>query len=109
MASTEKNTQHACLEYLAASNIFHYRNNSGATVSEYKGKKRLIRFGATGSPDIIVVYRGQYIGFEIKDTKGVQSEGQIAFQQNLEKAGGAYYLIRSIDEFMSIINKIKSQ
>lgn len=109
MVSTEKDTQHACLQYLEASKIFHYRNNSGAIVSEYKGKKRFVRFGATGSPDIIVVYRGQYIGFEIKDVKGKQSESQVAFQEALEKAGGAYYVIRSIDEFVRIMMKIKSQ
>jgi penicillin-binding protein-related factor A (putative recombinase) len=107
MASTEKATQHACLQFLEASNIFHYRNNSGAMVSEYNGKKRFMRFGASGSPDIIAVINGRYIGFEIKDTKGKQSESQIAFQKNLEKAGGAYHIIKSIDDFISIISTYK--
>lgn len=108
MASTEKETQKACLDYLVASRIFHYRNNSGAMVSEYKGKKRFMRFGANGSPDIIVVFKGQYIGFEIKDKAGEQSDSQIKFQESLEKAGGAYHLIRSIDEFLKIMMKYKN-
>lgn len=78
-------------------------------VSEYKGKKRFMRFGASGSPDIIVVYDGKYIGFEIKDTKGKQSDTQKKFQEALEKAGGKYYLIRSIDEFIKIIRDIKNE
>lgn len=65
---------------------------------------RFVRFGATGSPDIIVVHNGRYIGFEIKDIKGKQSESQKLFQQSLEEAGGAYHVIRSIDEFINIIN-----
>lgn len=108
MVSTEKATQKACLDYLEALKIFHYRNNSGVTISEYKGKKRMIRFGATGSPDIIVVINGRYIGFEIKDVKGKQSESQIAFQEALEQAGGAYHVIRSIDDFISIIDSYRS-
>lgn len=103
MASTEKATQKACIDYLEAKGIFHYRNNSGAVVSEYKGKQRFMRFGASGSPDIIAVINGRYIGFEIKDIKGKQSENQILFQESLEKAGGAYHLIKTIDEFLNII------
>lgn len=109
MVSTEKDTQSACLQYLASANIFHYRNNSGAIVSEYKGRKRFVRFGASGSPDIIVVYGGRYIGIEVKDIKGKQSESQIAFQKNLEKAGGAYYVVRSVDELVRIILNLKHE
>lgn len=108
MVSTEKATQKACLDYLEALNIFHYRNNSGATVIEGVRGKRFVRFGATGSPDIIVVIKGRYIGFEIKDVKGKQSEGQIAFQKALETAGGAYHVIKSIDDFISIIDSYRS-
>lgn len=109
MASTEKATQKACIDYLVANSIFHYRNNSGAMPVESKGSRRFIRFGATGSPDIIVVIKGQYIGFEIKDIKGKQSPGQTIFQESLEKAGGAYHVIRSIDEFLKIIIQYKKQ
>lgn len=109
MVSTEKATQKACLDYLEALKIFHYRNNSGATVIESPKGRRFIRFGATGSPDIIAVIDGRYIGFEIKDKHGKQSEGQVAFQESLEAAGGAYHLIRSIDDFINIINTYRSK
>lgn len=78
-------------------------------VSEYKGRKSFMRFGTPGSPDIIMVYKGQYIGLEIKGEKGVQSESQKYFQMNLEKAGGAYYVIRSIDELIAIIRQLEQQ
>lgn len=108
MVSTEKETQKACLDYLVSSRIFHYRNNSGAMPIDAPGGRRFIRFGATGSPDIIVVWKGQYIGFEIKDRYGKQSDGQVKFQEALEKAGGTYYVIRSIDEFLKIMMRYKN-
>jgi hypothetical protein len=54
----ESDVQRQILDYLALKHLFHYRNNSGAMVSEYRGKKRFMRFGATGSPDIVCVVKG---------------------------------------------------
>ena len=98
--STEKATQQACMEYLDARGIFYYRQNTGATRTESGG---FIRYGAVGSPDIIAVLAGQYIGIEVKDKHGKQSPGQVLFQQKLEKAGGRYLLIRDIDELIEAI------
>jgi hypothetical protein len=95
---TEKELQKLILDYLAVKRIFHYRNNSGVMFSEYKGKKRMVRFGATGSPDIIVVQNGIYVGIEVKNATSVQNEAQVEFQQALEKAGGRYILARSLDD-----------
>ena len=97
----ESEIQRQILDYLALKRIFHYRNNSGAMVSEYKGKKRFMRFGATGSPDIVCVIKGQYVGLEVKTPKGKQSEHQKAFQKKLEAAGGRYLLVRSFDDVVA--------
>jgi RNA-directed DNA polymerase len=47
-------------------------------------QKHFYRFGAFGSPDIICVIKGQYVGIEVKAPKGKQSEHQKAFQQALQ-------------------------
>lgn len=99
----EKDLQRQVLDYLSLRHIFNYRNNSGAMVSEYKGKKRFMRFGATGSPDIVMVMDGIYIGVEVKGTNGKQSDGQKVFQEELEKAGGMYLLVHSMEEFLDKI------
>lgn len=96
----EKDTQKAVIDYLVKNRVFHYRNNTGAV----KLDKRFFRFGATGSPDIITVKNGQYIGIECKGPKGELSDGQISFKENLEKAGGKYLVVRSIDEFIKLWN-----
>ena len=71
-------------------------------VSEYKGRKSFVRFGAVGSPDIICVIKGQYVGIEVKGTKGVQSDNQKQFQQDLERAGGLYILARDLSDIVNI-------
>jgi len=96
----EKDVQRSILDYLELIGAFYYRNNSGAMVAEYKGKKRLLRFGAKGSPDIIVVKNGLYIGVEVKGTDGKQSEDQMDFARRLIKAGGEYILAHSLDSFV---------
>ena len=92
----------AVLDYLGYAKIFHHRNNSGAYKTERGG---LVRFGARGSPDVIVVYRGQYIGIECKSSEGKQSESQREFQQRLEDAGGVYLLVRSVDDLEQFFKK----
>ena len=89
------------LEYLQRKRIFHYRNNSGARVLFYKGKRRFLRFGAVGSPDIVCVINGQYVGIEVKGDDGKQSEHQKSFQENLEKSGGKYILTYSLEDVIN--------
>jgi hypothetical protein len=96
----EKDTQKTILKYLEAKRIFHYRNNSGALKTEKGG---FVRFGATGSPDIICVINGQFVGIEVKSTGGVHSKGQIKFQKALVDAGGCYILAHTPEDVTEII------
>ena len=96
----EKDIQRQIIDWLNWKKIFFYRNNSGAMISEYKGKKRFMRFGVTGSPDIVCVIKGQYVGIEVKNAVGRLTEGQEAFGKALEQAGGRYLVVRSLDEVM---------
>jgi Holliday junction resolvase len=57
-----------------------------------------MRFGASGSPDIVAVIHGRYVGIEVKAAKGKQSENQMQFQRELEAAGGIYLLVKSIED-----------
>lgn len=95
LAIKESDLVKMCLDYLRMRKIFCYRNNTGGMKTERGG---FIRFGAVGSPDIVMVINGKYIALEIKTEKGQQSEGQKQFQQELEKAGGIYLLVRSLEQ-----------
>ena len=100
----ESELQKSILQYLALKRIFHYRNNSGAFVGEYKGKSRFVQFGAVGSPDIVCVIRGRYVGIEVKAPMGKQSQSQVNFRENLEAAGGRYILAKSLDDVVMAIS-----
>jgi hypothetical protein len=66
--------------------------------------KHFYRFGALGSPDIICVINGQYVGIEVKAPKGKLRDSQVEFQKNLEAAGGKYILAYSLDDVMMAIS-----
>lgn len=61
-------------------------------------QRRFMKFGVVGAPDIFVVKNGAIYGLEVKAPKGRQNENQIAFQQGFEKAGGKYYVVRSLED-----------
>ena len=90
----EKQVMRAVFDYLVARKIFCWRNNSGALMVD----KRFINFGAAGSPDIIAVHRGRFIGIECKGSNGRQTQQQKQFQQSIELSGGIYILAKSIDD-----------
>lgn len=96
----ESDVQRAILDYLALKRIFHYRNNSGAFKRD---DGHFYRFGALGSPDIVCVVNGQYVGIEVKAPGGKQSEHQKEFQRRLEEAGGRYLLACSLDDVIGNI------
>jgi hypothetical protein len=64
MKEKESDVRKAIIEHLGYKRVFFYRNNSGAMAGEYKGKKWFMRFGPVGSPDIVCVVNGQYVGIE---------------------------------------------
>lgn len=60
------------------------------------------KYSKTGVPDIILVHNGIFIGLEVKRPKGKQSDNQVEFQKGLERAGGKYYLVTSLDDVTKI-------
>jgi hypothetical protein len=101
----ESELQATILKYLEAQKVFHFRNNTGALKTE---AGHFIRFGAIGSPDIICVVDGRFIGLEIKGTGGTQSPQQRDFQRRLEKAGGIYILCYELDNVQEILKPIRA-
>ena len=93
----EKDVQRTILDWLTVKKIFHYRNNSGGFKDS---NNHFYRFGALGSPDIIAVLNGQYIGIEVKGTGGKQSDNQKNFQRELEKSGGTYILAFNLNDVL---------
>lgn len=97
----ERDIQKSIIDYLRVKKIFHYKNS---TIGIYKkSTDSYIPSQSVGSPDIICVIDGKYVGIEVKRPKGIQSESQKEFQKNLERAGGRYILARSIDDVINLL------
>ena len=78
-----------------------WKNNTGAVTSE----KRFIRYVKVGSSDFIGLTRnGQFLAIECKTGDAVQSKHQKLFQIQIEAMGGRYFVVRSIVEFIAIMD-----
>lgn len=59
--------------------------------------------GQKGTADISATIRGRSVKIEVK-MKDRQSEDQKIYQQQIERAGGQYWLVHSFEEFMKYYN-----
>lgn len=120
----ERDVQRAILDYFAAKHVLAFRMQTGATVSEYRGKTRMVRFGTPGMADILafplvkcLVYDGPngrvtaegyasvpwVVWIECKAPKGQQSELQKSFQAQVEAHGHKYVIARSLDDVIAAL------
>ena len=57
-----------------------------------------------GASDLIVLFPNRVVFCEVKTPTGVQSEAQKDFQEQVEKLGFEYILVRSLLDFQNKIN-----
>lgn len=100
----EHDVQTQIMDWLKLKHFFHFRSNAGAMVGTYKGKRRFVKFGPKGGPDIFVVIRGQIIGIEVKGEHGFQSQVQKEFEVEFTRAGGKYLLCFSLEDAIRGLN-----
>lgn len=113
----EKTIQSAIQEFLELQEelglLVYQKNNTGAVrINRPGAKSSFMRFGKKGSPDFLVwrvndnFYNAECLEtlfIEVKTDVGVQSDEQRKFQQKVEKLGGNYYIVRSLDDVKKII------
>jgi len=51
-----------------------------------------------GAPDLFVLFMGQFLALEVKSPKGVVSDNQKITATDIRLAGGAYTIVRSVDD-----------
>lgn len=95
MKLQERDVQRQITDWLAYSQIFFRRANTGAM----QNGKRFIRFGKPGDPDIICSYMGKFIAIEVKAEGEKQTDAQKRYQADLENLGeGKYILAYSLED-----------
>ncbi len=72
-----------------------------------RNKREAIILNSTGlyagASDIIIHHNGHLLFIEVKTEDGAQSDKQILFQKHVESMRLQYYIVRSLDQFKSII------
>lgn len=93
----------ACLDYLAAKDIWAWASDNRAVFDPKTGTFR--RFaGVKGVPDISAVAKGGiFMGIEIKDGKDRQRPAQKRFEREVKARGGIYLLVREIQDLIDAI------
>lgn len=102
---SEAQVQKAVLDFLKWQNITHFRINVvGVPMQDGKFRPNV---GMLGMADIAIVYQGKSVWFEIKRLNGRQTQYQKDFAEKVRKAGGYYFLIRSVEQAQSAINYLR--
>lgn len=103
----EKDIQLSICEYLAYKRFFFWRQNVNPIFDRKTGTvRRMPPYSKTGVPDIILIYKGKFVGLEVKNETGKQAPSQIEFERDCKSHGGYYKVVRSVGDVMDLIKII---
>lgn len=85
--------------------IFHVANERKASVQYHIKLKRL---GTLKGVADFLAFPGRLpnVAIELKDEDGVQDADQVKFQKRWERTGGLYYIVRTLNEFQTIVTAL---
>jgi len=98
---TEAQIQKTVIAYLSHRKDVYFARVGSGMISTETGN--CFRSGRRGCPDILLCHKGKFIGFEIKSKIGIQGGDQKIAEEDIKKAGGEYYIIRSLDDAIKIL------
>ena len=108
----ESEIQKECLQMLQIlenqNQLYFIRCNVfSGKIKRANGTDGFIKQAKAGAPDIIICVDGLFVGLEIKTKIGKQSDLQKAAQIKIEKAGGKYFIIRSVRDMIYVLQNLK--
>lgn len=98
----ESGLVHACLQWLAVSRIFAWRNNTGVLRSP---RGQPVPFGFKGSSDILCILppHGRFLAVECKVGRGTLTVEQRAFLDEVNRAGGLGVVVRDLEDLIAYV------
>lgn len=69
------------------------------------------KFMTPGIPDIVCCFDGSFLGIEVKrpGAKNEQSEQQKVHERNINKSGGTYLLVDSLEEVVNFVQERRNK
>ena len=107
----EKDIERQVLDFLHLNKYFAWKNPTGGYFDANKGvmRRHASRYAIRGTPDIILIIQGKFVGLEVKSKKGLQSEHQKEFESRCRLAGGHYFIIRSVEDLMQALDVVEEE
>ncbi|MFQ5729319.1 MAG: VRR-NUC domain-containing protein [Waddliaceae bacterium] len=105
---SENQIKRDIMQILALRKIPAFRMNSGATPYIENGKRRFVKFGFPGCPDIVVLLSDRVGWIEVKTAKGKLSEAQKEFEALCRARMIPHLVARStydVEEWLDAYNK----
>jgi len=96
---SEKFLQNTIIDWLNTNTAGMFWQNDSVGI---KGRKRCNRYRPNGVSDILGCITGQSIAIEVKSPTGKLLESQLQFSQRFRRAGGEYYVIRSLEDLTEL-------
>ncbi len=88
-----------------------YHCQKVTTMGVKRGDKWTRGTATRGAADLMAIVNGRAIQIEVKFSKGDrQSDEQAKFEASVKRAGGEYYIVRTLEQFLeiwgTIVNKL---
>jgi hypothetical protein len=96
-------------QYCDYNNILCFAIPNGQARNALIGKYLKAEGVLAGASDLIVVLNNKVIFVEVKTPTGRQQPTQRDFESKLKELGQDYYIVRSLDEFIKLIEEYKQR
>jgi len=92
-------------ESIVTNKIFTYLEKYKKLGEMFLWKEHGGMYGTAGIPDIITIFRGNFIAFEVKRPKGGKVTNlQCRAIEKIRAAGGYAFVVHSVEEVQTILN-----
>lgn len=106
---TESQIQSIIIDYLLylenEGKLFFQRTNNTPVYQENR-YRRLAKGQKKGFPDIILCYKGSFVGLEVKADKGKQSKEQMWNERKIKDNYGYYFIVKSLEDVKKVLEEL---
>ncbi len=103
----EKDIQREIADWLHSQGYFFWRQNN-IPVFDKGNFRAMPKYSSKGSPDIMILHKGKFIGLEVKvDGYWKFTEDQERFRNLIDGNGGFYTVVTSLEQTKTVLDKFK--